>query len=387
MKMMMRKKDVKKLFDLAQIEEREVELRRKALQNEELEAEQKAKMLEYTIEHLDPSALIAVHQTNHFPQKGRIKPTGHFLLDLFKGAKTQFIIEDLKLKHPRMTVHFTLNYPVSGVASHGQWITWQCKYAVLVPVKDIMNRIVCLNPVDSWVIGELVLPASAEILIREDEYKANPKSWDILAGKAMVIPFPLNSTLVEAIITRIKMKGYKDTIGHDHGWYEYDDLLYIERFIRRSRFLAHDEQDRLIALAVSKGYQTWNNIFWAMAEKFKKMTMPHFHTLWREIETFSNDVYGAIFDPSSREEKMLASEMKHKLEAFAGEAGEYQQKVLAVIKEREFESSEEKLSLNMLVDELHKNREWIISLIQKIDRLGAEMSWKQFLEQQKIREG
>ena len=149
---MVSKKEVKELFDLAEVETREEELRRKALLNEEIEAEKKALMLEYVIEHLHPSALIAVHKTNHFPKGGKLKPTGHFLLDLFQRKNPKRIIEDLQLKYPRMTIHFTLNYPVEGVAARGQWVTWEGKYAVLIPVKDFIERVVCLNPVDTWII-------------------------------------------------------------------------------------------------------------------------------------------------------------------------------------------------------------------------------------------
>ena len=88
------RKEVKDLFDMAEVEAREEELERKRLYNLELKAEEKAKMLEYTVEHLNPNALIAVHQTNHFPKGGKLKPTGHFLLDLFEKKNPKKVIED-----------------------------------------------------------------------------------------------------------------------------------------------------------------------------------------------------------------------------------------------------------------------------------------------------
>lgn len=381
---MVSKKEIKELFDLAEVESREEELRRKAALNQEIEAERKALMLEYILEHLNPSALIAIHQTNHFPRGGKIKPTGHFLLDLFKSKNPQKIIEDLQLRYPRFTIHFTLNYPIEGVASRGQWLSWEGKYAVLIPVKDFMERIVCLNPVDTWIIGELDLPSSAEILISEDEYNVNPDDWNALAGKAKVIPFPQGEKIQEVIKKRISKKGYNVTYGHDHGWYESDDLLYLNNFIRKSPFLSFDEKQRLISLAVKKGYQTWNQIFWSMADKYKKITIPHWKTLWRDIETYSEHVLGIIFEPHYDEEKIPAKEIKHKLEALAAEADNYGKKVQEVIDEDKFASREEKASLKLLVNELEKIKIWIVQLLHKIENLSENISWKQFLQQEKI---
>ena len=333
---MVSRKEVKELFDMAEVEAREEELRRKKLYNLELDAEEKAKMLEYTVEHLHPDALIAVHQTNHFPKGGKLKPTGHFLLDLFQKKNPKKIIEDLQLKYPRMTIHFTLNYPVESVSTRGQRVTWEGKYAILIPVKDFIERVASLNPVDTWIIGELKLPASAEILIPEDEYYTNPNDWKALAGKAKLVPFPKEDKIQEAVKKRISKKGYKLTYGSDHGWYEGDDLLYIDRFIRNSKFLSFDEQDRLIALATKKGYKNLNQIFWAIAEKYKKMTTPHWKTLWREIEVFSEEVFGVIFEPQDDEEAIPAKDMKHKLEALVAEADKHKEKVQEVLREEKF---------------------------------------------------
>ncbi len=382
--MVVSRKEVKELFDLAEVEAQEEELRRKALYNEEIEVEQKAKMLEYALENLNSNSLIAVHQANYFPKGGKLKPTGHFLLDLFQKKNPKKIIEDLQLKYPRITIHFTLNYPVEGVAAHGQWVTWNGKYAILIPVKDIISRIVCLNPVDTWIIGELKLPASAEILMPEAEYYVNPKDWQALAGEATPIPYPQGEKIHEAVKKRICKKGYKVTVGGDHGWYESNDLLYIEKFIRHSGFLSFQEQDRLIALAARKGYKNWNQIFWAMAEKFKKMSVPHGKTLWREIEVLSEEVYGVIFEPRSNEEEISAKEMKHKLEALTREAHQYKEKIRIILQEKKFTSKEEKASLKLLINELEKVGKWLVQLVQKIERLPPEIRWKQFLQQERM---
>ena len=381
---MVSRKEVKELFDLAEVEAREEELRRKASHNEQIEAEKKAQMLEYTIEHLHPDALIAVHQTNHFPKAGKIKPTGHFLLNLFERKNSKNIIEDLQLKYPRMTIHFTLNYPVEGVAAHGQWVTWEGKYAILIPVKDFIDRVICLNPVDTWIIGEIKLPASAEILINEEEYYVNPEDWKALAGEAKVIPFPKSEKIQEAIKKRISKRGYLLTSGGDHGWYEGEDLVFIDTFIKQSKFLSGKEKDRLLALAVKKGYKNWNQIFWAMADKFKKITTPHWKTLWSEIEHLSQEIYGIIFNPNYGEGEISAKEMKETLEKLVREVEIYEMKVQKVIEEEKFASKEEKASLKLLISELNKIRNWIIQLLQKVENSSDNISWEQFLQQEKI---
>ncbi len=359
-----------------------------ALTKEIKETERIAKLLEYTVEHLNPSALIAVHQTNYFPQKGIILPNGHGLLSLYQNTSARNIINDLQLKYPRMTVHFTLNYPVEGVSSKGSWITWDAKYAVLVPVKDIITRVVCLNPVDTWVIGKIALPKSAEIIIREDEYNVNPKSWITLAGKAKIITFPQNKKLADFIKYRIVEKGYTTTIAGDHGWYESDDLLYISRFINKSTFLTYTEKDHLIAIAANKGYQNWNQVFWAMAAKFQKETLPHFHTLWNQIEVLTEDVYGVMFDPSYRERQKLLPEITVQLQELVNQLKRHKTKVESFITERKelSPSKEESESLTMLIFELNRLQSWLESIIQKVSHeLNKNTAtWEQFLIQEKI---
>ena len=215
---MITKQDVKTLFDLADIEEKEEQLRQKILRKEELEAEQKERMIEYLIEHLNPRALIAVHQTDYFPENGIIRPTGHYLFNFFRSGNAKRIIEDLQLKHPRITVHFTLNYPVKGVVAGGEWVEWKGKYGILIPVTDFLDRIKCLNPVDTWIVGALELTPSAEVLMNEDEYFHNQEVWDELAGNAKIVPFPKNFNIHKAVEDRIRKKGFRLMEGGDFDW-------------------------------------------------------------------------------------------------------------------------------------------------------------------------
>jgi len=89
--------------------------------------------------------IVAVHLTNYFPKNGTIKTSGQHKID-YMGMQVKF---------PRHSIHFALNGPV-GSHMYGNWDG--AKYAILVPLNKIASRIVVLNPVDTWVVGELKLP-------------------------------------------------------------------------------------------------------------------------------------------------------------------------------------------------------------------------------------
>ncbi len=386
------KNDIKKLFDIAGLERKHEELRQKAANNEVIEAEKKAKMLEYALEHVDVTAFIAVHATDYFPEKGVITPSGHStfsFLDKFISNNSKKVIQDLQLKVPRITVHFTLNYVVEGVAAQGQYFTWNTKYAILIPLKDFIQRVTCLNPVDTWIIGKLPLPSSAEILMPEKEYTSNPKKWDKLAGKAKVVPYPKKYNLKEAIGIRIRQRGYQVTEGGDHSWFEGLDIQYLQGFIQKSTFLSTEEKERLSALAVTSGFSHWNKIFTAIAQKAGAQTGKHFRTIWREMEIFAEELYNILFNPTyerdiSVKEMIESFSFKHKtIPALKRQVEIYIEKVREEMKSGKYKNKEEIVSLNLLSTELIK----IAKLLEQIIANGEkskDISWEEFLKKEKI---
>lgn len=88
--------------------------------------------------------LVAVHLTNCFPEGGMMK--------------TRFSVES---RIVRDTIHFSLNHPVE---SHmfGNWE--ETRFAILVPLDQIEERLLNLNPVDTFILGELRLPKKSVIL-------------------------------------------------------------------------------------------------------------------------------------------------------------------------------------------------------------------------------
>jgi len=328
---MISKEDIQKFFDLAELEAKEEELRKDELKREIKNTEEKERMIEYLIEHLNPSALIAVHQTNHFPEDGVLKPTGHFLFPFFKNGNAKKIIEDLQLKHGRITIHFTLNYPVVGVAANGQWVEWDCKYGILIPVNDFIDRIKCINPVDTWIIGALKLSTSSEILVPEDEYYQEWKNFDTLTFPAKIIPYPDGTDLKGAIKTRIRKRGYRLMDGGDFDWYQQQDLQHIVNFINKSVLIPYEEKERLIRLCTTKGFKVWINVFEELANKLKKSAKPHLQTEWRKLELWLEEKCSMLLNPKEDELKQPASNFNLKLVSFQSGAERYKKEMSQLI--------------------------------------------------------
>lgn len=391
---MVTRKDVKELFDLAKIEEHEEELRRKAMREEALKDAQKAKMLEYFVEHMNPNILMAVHSTNQFPEKGIIRPTGHFLFSGFHSVNAKEIIKDVDLRYPRMTIHFTLNYAVEGVVAHGEWVKWDCKYAILIPVKDFLERIVCLNAVDTWIIGALELPGSAEILMPETEYFTAQRKWDGISGKATIVPYPKDKKLVEAVLIRIQKRGYPIVKGGDFAWFQGTDLQSIDAFIEKSQFLSWDEKQRLLNLTVQKGYRYWAPFFENLARKLGKESSPHSHTDWRKLEKWANEFYGVLFNPDENElEEPLTNYILdfrlggHTLHMLTGSAHLWKTTVDELLERKEYPHPQEVQYLIELRNLFSRIEDWLKDLQKKGEKAvqkNPKITWGQFLKQEKI---
>lgn len=387
---MLTREEIRQLFHLAE-HENEQEIRIiNFLRKEELSLEQKAKRLEFIVEHLNPRALIAVRQTDTFPENGIIKPTGGFLLnlsgmDIPGSPNKEKLIQDLQLRHPRITIHFTLNYPIKGVVSHGQWIEWNGKYAILIPVEDLINRVICLNPVDTWIIGSLELPSSAEILIKEEEYFSQAEVWHANAGKAKIIPCPDNLTIHEAVELRIKKKGYNLTEGGDRNWFETNDLRNIINFINSSPYLSVREKESLVRLCVTKGFTYWVKVFEELAEKYKKMSISHDRTIWRDIEKFAEGAYGLIFNPSTEERAAQNKTIILRLKGFHNTSSRYKNEVSELLKSQKYNNARETEYLSELINTLSKIEELLNKTIQKIELQRREnQTWEEFLREERF---
>lgn len=384
---------MKKFFDLTEHEEQEELMRKKALDSEIQSEEHQAAMLEYFIENLDEGMLMAIHSTNRFPEKGRIRPLGHFLFRA-KHQLAEAIIKDSELKYPRMTIHFTLNYAVKGVANSGNFYSWDCKYAILIPFIDIRNRVVSLSPVDTWIIGQLDLPRTAEILVPEEEYFSKKQEFEALSGKAKVIPYPKEERLRAAVIKRLKNKGYPVTNGGDSGWFEGTELSTTLDFIKKSQFLSESEKYRLKQVAMQRTYVGWSHLFSEIAQKLGKSTKRHDDSLFRRIEKFYDGFYGFIFNPTGIETETLLSEFMVRFsisrltfQGLAANAELYQEKIMLMVEKEVFTHHQEKKDLKKLGGILKKIQKFCLDLqvkAQLAHNANPNITFGEFLKAQKI---
>ncbi|MGM5480502.1 MAG: hypothetical protein ACQESC_03515, partial [Nanobdellota archaeon] len=134
--------------------------------------------------------IIAVHLTNTFPEEGIIKPTSNYKHKLLKEHK-------IEIEFPRPTIHFALNGPVT---SHSYGDFSGRKYAILVPAKTIIDRIINISPQDTFVYGKLKLPPGSEIL--------TPEKGNHNFGNAKLIQVPHTSSIENAVKKRIRERGY-----------------------------------------------------------------------------------------------------------------------------------------------------------------------------------
>ncbi len=391
---MVTRKDIKELFDLTKIAEHEDELRRKAMLKEAVEDAQKAKMLEYFVEYMNPNILMAIHSTNQFPEKGILRPTGHFLFNGVHSANAKEIIKDIDLRYPRMTIHFTLNYAVEGVVARGGFVKWDCKYAILIPLVDFLDRVVCLNAVDTWIIGDLELPRSAEILMPETEYFTAQKKLDSLSGKATIVPYPKNKNLIESVLIRIQKRGYPIVKGGDFAWFQATDFQAVDKFIEISQFLSLEEKQRLLNLTIQKGYRYWGPLFSELAKKLGKESIPHSKTDWAKMEKWADEFYGVLFDPHEDEiEEPLTNYLAeirfsgHTLHMLTGSAHLWKTRVEELLGRKEYSHPQEVKYLTELRNIFARIEEWLKVLQKKGVKAVQEkpnITWGEFLKREGI---
>ncbi len=194
---------------------------------------------------LNFNALIAVHLTDYFPEKGIILPLGQATLLRFGTADKTL---------PRQTIHFSLNGAVSA-NSGGEWTNK--KYAILIPLHLMVNRIYCLNSADTYIVGSLDLPKSTEILGREDDLRGKN------GGLATSIPISKNEGLDKAVQRRIAEKGYVPISIGGSGWSLWESEDWGKAKALAKAMLGENDisdidfvQQEMLSRASAKGFNT-----------------------------------------------------------------------------------------------------------------------------------
>ena len=210
---------------------------------------------------LNIDALMAVHLTNYFPQGGVLKPV---------GISIKLPVGSHEVYFPRETIHFALNGPV-GSHMYGEWEG--CKFAILIPLRLIFERIVVLSPQDTFLIGELKLPRGTEIVgATTDLQRKN-------AGAAALIPLTLGEDTFQGTRRRLKEKNYiVATIAKDGWLFDYSAEAEVIRFIGAGEDIIHNGA-ALQRLIGNTG----------------KECMLHMNTIFRRVEEIASSIYGRMY--------------------------------------------------------------------------------------------
>jgi len=212
------------------------------------------KFLEYQRKIRNPlnvRQLIAVHATNYFPKGGVIRTTGNFLND------------------GRETIHFALN---GYVSSHSKGSFDKRKFVILIPLKEIIDRVVGMIPADTFVFGNLTLPSGSEIIINQQlvpevYYDKGILKYQKMAGKANICISKKNETIEEATKRRIRERRYTVMYIRERNWGSPED---------------EDEEKRIKRLFRGKSVTTYD-----VAKKLHIDAKEHFRTVYSVIENIS----------------------------------------------------------------------------------------------------
>lgn len=300
--------------EAAEFAERKIEWEEKRAENLKLAAEQARKLRR----HLNITKIIAVHITDYFPNDG-------IILTSSAADANWLVIDNKKIRSPRETIHFTLNGPVG---SHGLNVWDNKKYAVLIPLQFIMNRIYNLAPHDSWVIGNLTLPKGTEIL---------GKKKDLIGknvGSATTILVPENTTTYEFVSQRITEKGYYPSRINMWNW----------------SFTAWGDAMQAINEEIGDGGDITSN-FSTLAKKLGKKVGDHNGSLFHKCEETIKGAYRLIYHGR----KPIHSSVEECVTSFQRNIEELTQELNLLIAKKKRAPQinlEEMNSLNRLLDTL-----------------------------------
>src|SRR3989344_5309681 len=138
------------------------------LQEETKRKNENLEVIKNFLKNVKIENLIAVRLTDHFPDKGIVKPASKGLfLKLSLRTAIKGVLHDLEVEYPRYTLHFSLNHAVSAHTG-GDWSSR--RFAIILPLKDFIDKVISISEADTWVLGNMKLPHSAEILMKKTTY-------------------------------------------------------------------------------------------------------------------------------------------------------------------------------------------------------------------------
>jgi len=239
---------------------------------------------------LELDQLVAVRLTNQFPENGVVRTSGT------RTEATEIGEMPLQL---RETIHFSLNGPVTK-HDDGDWTKtyilviaiYDRKFAIIVPLADIMDEVINLQGEDTWVFGNLELPSSAVVLgDRESLQGKNP-------GNARTKITDTGEQLHEAAQNEIREQGYTVAEIGGLGWTSVESVNPNEA--RWNTPISVDGYDLLRVDSIYGDQERWWRFqFTALAERLGVENENHDETAFRTLEEQTRSVMLILFGESS----------------------------------------------------------------------------------------
>ena len=223
--------------------------------------------------------LIAVHMTDYFPQQGIIQPTINIASKNILGKKIML---------PRGTIHFSFNGPVNSHPNEDWNGGWNNnKFAIIIPVEKIIDRIINVSPQDSFILGKLTLPDESEIIMKEKDYVNNMNS-----GHGKIIRISNKKNLRKEVKSIILKKGYTPMITSMWSWSgpTKEGYKIVKKYIENKLYDSWE----------------WTARFEDFATRMDKDIGAHSEILWGQLE---ETLSAATFDLEEGEEQSI-----HKIE-------------------------------------------------------------------------
>ncbi|MFZ2038609.1 MAG: hypothetical protein WAV11_01570 [Minisyncoccia bacterium] len=191
---------------------------------------------------LNLNNLVLVHKTDYLPH-GSVKSTAgiDIKVDLKKkdGDFRDNTTGETLYNSPRGTISFSINFPV-GSHYENDWSNKD--YAILIPYKNVQDRIINNKEEDAYVFGELPLQnANSELIIsyKKAEYLTPARLEKIKekCGASIVVVGKKGETIDDTTKRRITEKGFSYINGHNDGWYSASpkDHAQMEKLARENR--------------------------------------------------------------------------------------------------------------------------------------------------------
>ncbi|RJQ15554.1 hypothetical protein C4573_05335 [Candidatus Woesearchaeota archaeon] len=305
--------------------------------------------------------LVAVHLTDQFPAGGVMRPRSNgFFVKLSATTIIKSVLHDTTIPYPRYTLHFTLNH---AVASHLGG-NWQGKrFAIILPLSTFIERVICLSPVDTWVLGNLTLPPSAEILMSETLYGGLKTSslkeqrrqyWDVRRGYAKIVPFSDGLPIHVAVENRLREKGFTVVTG---GMWDWNLLGAFSSILKKADEnhirLSYQDYFRLLA---DEGEEKWNVLFNKLSNDFKILIggASHAGTVFMSIEELFHPLQLVDYKHATANRIPFSGEIEKIIEKFETE----RQNLLSV--KGQYLSKETIAALNALHDVLKKYYAYVV---------------------------